>query len=122
MKSIKIYNPNKLGTFPIEATYCDGFILRLKGLMFQKTIHEYKGILLVDKMESRLNSAIHMAFMNFDITVVWIDQNLRVVDVVKAHKWQLFYFPKKSATYVLETHPGRITDFSIGDTLVFEHE
>lgn len=70
--------------------------------------------------EDRINAAIHMFFMNFDLTVVWLDRNLRVVDVQYARRWRPAYTPAKPARYVLELHPDRLNDFQTGDQLVFE--
>jgi uncharacterized membrane protein (UPF0127 family) len=90
--------------------------------MFVRSLPDNAGIVLVDTVESRINTSIHMLFMNFDITTVWVDTNYRVVDVVLAKKWHLAYFPKKAAKYVIEISTSHIDDFHIGDQLSFSNE
>lgn len=86
--------------------------------MFRKSLGEHEGILLVQPRSDRVDSAIHMFFMNFDIAVIWADPDLRVVDIQYARRWRPYYAPKKAAKYVLETHPNRLKDYQIGDQLV----
>ena len=85
--------------------------------MFQKSIEPYEGLLLVQKRESRIDSSIHMLFMRFDIAVIWLDADFKVVDKKIAKKWALSYLPGEPAKYVLETHPDRFNDIHIGNVL-----
>ena len=89
--------------------------------MFEKDLPENGGILLDEHSESKVNTSIHMLFMNFDITAVWIDSKQRVVDVKLAKKWGLAYFPKSPARYVLEISSQHLNDFHEGDQLEFVH-
>jgi hypothetical protein len=75
---------------------------------------------MIQPSTSRIDAAIHMLFMNFDISVVWIDDQFCVVDAQLARRWRLAYMPAKAARYVLETHPERLRDFEAGDFLSFE--
>jgi uncharacterized membrane protein (UPF0127 family) len=61
-----------------------------------------------------------MFFMNFDITVVWLDHDLKVVDVRVARKWRPAYTPTKPAKYVLEIHPDQFRHFKAGDQVALE--
>ncbi len=103
---------------PLQARYCASFLCRLRGLMFQKSLGPREGLLMVQPRADRLDAAIHMFFMNFDIAVVWADENLRVVDMQLARRWRPAYAPAKAAKYVLETHPDRLNDYRTGDQLV----
>lgn len=85
--------------------------------MFTKELNPDSGILLVENNESRLNSSIHMLFMNYDITVLWLNKGMVIVDKVLAKKWRPVYFPKKPAQYVVELHPTQYTEYAIGDQL-----
>ncbi len=111
-------NPN----LSIPTKIADSFFSKLLGLMFKRKLEENYGLLLSDRYESRINSSIHMLFMNFDLCVVWLDKDLLVVDVKKAKKWCPAYFPRAAAKHVLETDVNHINDFSIGDQLYFEYE
>jgi uncharacterized membrane protein (UPF0127 family) len=85
--------------------------------MFQREINPHEGILMVQDSESRVNSSIHMFFMNFDISVVWLDNQLCVVDAKIARRWQPMVAPKSPAKYILESHPDRLADFTVGDQI-----
>jgi uncharacterized membrane protein (UPF0127 family) len=121
MKTIQIINNDHL-EIKVAANWCESFLSKFKGLMFVPTLENNTGIILVENAESRLNTAIHMLFMNFDITAVWIDSAKKVVDVRLAKKGHLSYFPKKPAQYVLEIHADHFQDFHIGDQLNFLNE
>lgn len=90
--------------------------------MMKPEIDQFTGILLVEKRDSRVETSIHMLFMRFDITVVWINSDMRVVDIKLARKWQPYLAPAQPASFVLETHPQQFSSFKIGDYLEFFHE
>ena len=102
----------------IHIKYCDTFWSKLRGLMFVKELGQDEGILLAETAETKMNTSIHMFFMNFDIAVLWLDKNYSVVDKTLARKWRPYYAPKSPAQYVVEMHSSRLADFSIGDGLV----
>jgi len=117
MKIIEIRNQsNPRITFQVK--YCGAFWCRLIGLMFKKDLGINGGIVLAENRESRLNTSIHMFFMCFDIAVFWLDKELIVVDKVLARKWRPLYAPKHPAQFVLELHPSKISEYSIGDQLI----
>lgn len=90
--------------------------------MFSRGLDMDKGVILAENRESRVDTAIHMLFMQYDLAVIWLDKGLRVVDKVLAKKWYPFYFPKKPAKYVLELHPSQFSAYAIGDQLSFSDE
>ena len=104
----------------ITLTYCDSFTCRLRGLMFQKRIGPQEGLLLVEHTESRINTAIHTLFMMIDLAVIWINNELIVVDKKIALPWKFMYMPRSPARYVLETNVENLQHFSLGDQLSFE--
>jgi uncharacterized membrane protein (UPF0127 family) len=106
---------------PIVAGYCSDFFSRLRGLMFQPGVTPHTGIILVQEHENRLDSAIHMFFCNFELATIWINNQLKVVDTRLARRWRPLYIPSGPARYVLETHPDHLTDFAIGDQLLFNN-
>ena len=75
---------------------------------------------MVQKMESRANSAIHMFFVKMDLGVIWLDSSQKIVDIQLAKSWQPMYTPQFPAKYILEIHPQRLPEFKIGDQLSFE--
>ena len=117
MRTVSIRNTSQPQTPALRAEYCDTFISQFKGLMLRTNLPPSSGLLLVQQRESRLDAAIHMFFMRFDITAVWIDTDFRVVDVRLARKWRPSYVPVKPARYVLETRADYLSNFQIGDQL-----
>ena len=106
---------------PIFAEECKDFISRLKGLMGKRELKEDKGIILVQKSDSRMDSAIHMVAVFMDLGIVWINSQMIIVDKVVAKSWRPFYMSSQPAMYTLEVHPDRINEFAIHDKVTF-HE
>lgn len=118
-RSLIINNTHPLN-HPLQITICDTFLSRLQGLMFRKSLNSQEGILLLESRDSRLDSAIHMLFMEFDIAVVWINSHDTVVDVKLARRWQLLLASSAPARYILEIPTSRINDFHPGDIIQFK--
>lgn len=95
-------------------TVCNTFGTRLRGLMFRRTLGTDEGILLVGARDQRLDSAIHMLFVPFDLAVIWINSNLQVADKVLARAWRAAYVPTRPARYVLELHPLHLAAYEVG--------
>ncbi len=119
MKYIQISNLSQPQKTPIVAKYCQSFFCQLRGLMFTKSLPEHHGLLLVQGSDSRINSSIHMMFMWMDLAVIWVNNELEVVDAVLARRWKLAYLPKQPARYVLEANVAKLGDFNIGDRVNF---
>jgi uncharacterized membrane protein (UPF0127 family) len=119
-KLITIENKNrKIDSLP-RIKYCDTFLTQLRGFTFRSRLGLDEGLLLVGTRDSRLDSSIHMLFVAFDLTVIWINSDLQVVDKIIAKSWRPAYFSKRPARYVLEIHPERWADYEIGDTVQFK--
>lgn len=124
MRSAKLYkNSDQIneGNFPVRVSICEDFFSRLKGLMFQRSIKRDEGLLFINQSESRLDAAIHMFFMNFDIAVFWINTDNIVVDKSIAKKWHPFYIPRYNAKIIFETHKENIDLLAIGDIVIIEN-
>ncbi|MEK6223217.1 MAG: DUF192 domain-containing protein [Chloroflexota bacterium] len=120
MKIINISNLTNPLSSSLNATYCESFGCKLRGLTFRKSLPMDNGLLLVEKEDSRLSSAIHMAGVFFDLGIVWINNAMQVVDKGLARKWVGLLAPKSPARFTLEIVPGRIEEFNIGDEIRFE--
>jgi uncharacterized membrane protein (UPF0127 family) len=118
-KFISIENKNRKIEAPLRIKFCDTFLTQLRGLTFRAPIAPDEGLLLVGTRDSRVDSAIHMLFVSFDLSVVWINSDMKVVDKIIAKSWRPAYFSKEPAKYVLEVHPSRWEDFQIGDLVQF---
>ena len=119
-KTIAIENKNRRIEGALRIKYCDTFFTQLRGLTFLSRLPRDEGLLLVGTRDSRIESSIHMLFVAFDLSVIWIDSNMRVVDKVLAKPWRPAYFSKRPAKYVLEIHHERWGDFEIGDGVEFK--
>lgn len=104
----------------MQIKYCDTFLTQFRGLMFRSRLTRDEGLVLVGTRDSRLESSIHMFFVAFDLTVLWINADMKVVDKVLAKSWRPMYFSKQPAKYVVEIHPERWGDFEIGDEVQFK--
>ena len=121
-KTIFLVNKNKSLGGTLRLQYCDTFLSQLRGLMFRPRLARDEGLVLVGTRDSRLESSIHMFFVSFDLTVLWVDSGMQVVDKALAKSWRPVYISRKPAQYVVEIHPERWGDFEIGDEVQFRHD
>ncbi len=120
-KIVTVRNSERPHPTPARVAWCDSFLCRLRGLMFRPRLEPDEGLLLVEKRDSRLDASIHMLFVPFPLTVIWINSDKRVVDKVLAQPWRLAYFPDKPARYILEIHPSRWEEYHIGERVEFDN-
>ena len=120
MKTIRVENKSLPLPASLQAGYCDSFFCRLRGLMFRSHLKEDEGLLLVEGHDSRIDTSIHMLFVFMDLGVIWINSKNEVVDTVLARSWRPIYLPRQAARYTLEIHPGRLSEFKIGDQVEFQ--
>jgi uncharacterized membrane protein (UPF0127 family) len=119
MKQVYVHNQSRLTASTPRVRYCDTFLTQLRGLTFRRRLSRDDGLILVGRRDSRLDSSIHMLFVRFDLAVIWINADMKVVDKVLARPWRPAYFSKRPATFVLELHPDRWDEFNIDDTVQF---
>lgn len=103
-----------------SARWCNSFLTKLRGFTFKSTLAEDEGLVLVEKGDSKLNTSIHMLFVNFALGVIWVNDAGEVVDTVLAKPWQLSYAPQTPARYVIEGHPSLLEQVKVGDKITFE--
>ena len=121
MKTIRIENKHTSLPAPLQAIYCDSFLGRLRGLMGRSSVAPAEGLLLVEGRDSRIDSSIHMLFVFMDLAIIWINSGYIVVDTVLARSWRPVYTPRQAASYILEIHPSRLIEFTIGDQVEFQN-
>ena len=117
---IKVLNITSPNPIHIEARWCDSFFSRLQGFTFRKNILQNEGLVLVEKRDSRLDTAIHMFFVFTDLSVTWVNSEMTVTDSVIAKAWHPFYAASKPAQYVIETSTELHGYFKKGDKVSFE--
>jgi len=98
---------------------CKSFGCRLRGLMFRRRLSDRDGLLLVGNRDSRLDAAIHMLFVPFDLAVFWISTQMEIVDKVLAKGWRPFYIPTRPARFILEVHPDLLAEYETGEEVEF---
>lgn len=121
MYSVQLLNLSRPFHEPLILNVCDTFFSRLRGYMLKNRVSRNEGLLFVGSNETVANSAIHMFFMRFNIAVIWLDTERRVVDRKIAKVWRPYYAPRAAALFIIETHPDRLYDFEIGDKMEFEN-
>ncbi len=106
---------------PLYLSRCDTFRCRFLGLMGKRSLARDDGLLFQWPRAGRWDTAIHMLFMRFPIAVIWLDEQRRVVDARYARPWVDILVPRAAAQYVLEIHPDRLDEFTLGDEVTW-HE
>ncbi len=76
---------------------CDGFLSRLRGLMFSKR----RDLLFDLGRETRVGAVIHTFFVFFKIKVYWLNSNKEIVDY-KIVKPFWVSIPRGRARYIVE--------------------
>lgn len=114
-KFVFVQNLSRAVNAPARIQVCDSFAHRFRGLMFRAALPRSEGLLLVGARDARLDSAIHMLFVPFDLAVMWINSSMEVVDKVLAKAWHPAYIPSRPARYVLEVHPDLYSAYEVGN-------
>jgi len=96
----------KVGKTTIKAEIANTTLKRIRGLMFRKNLPEDQGMLFVFNQDGF--HGIWMMNMSFPIDIVWVNEEKKVVDVVRdVQPCKLLcpsYRPKEKARYVLEVN------------------
>ena len=107
----------------IEIELADTFRKRVQGLSGRIALEENKGLFFVFD-ESDFHS-IWMKEMFFPIDIIWIDENLHIVDIKENALPQSYpetFRPQVPARYILEIHAGFADEFDlrIDDSVIFK--
>ncbi|MBU0762054.1 MAG: DUF192 domain-containing protein [Candidatus Altiarchaeota archaeon] len=87
-----------------------------------------KDIVLAAKKDSKLDSTIHMMNMLYEIDVIWVNSEMKVVDYRKKVKpfnmfkpstWKT-YAPAEAAKYVIELGTTPLGNINVGDDISFD--
>ena len=118
MSSISIRRQSHPSDILAQARWCSSYLCRLRGLTFRRSLPDGEALLLVNPQQGRISASIHMWMVFFPLGVVWLDDQRRVVDKIKALPWKI-YFPKQAARYILEATPAILERVELGDELVW---
>jgi len=102
-----------------QVTRCDTFGRRLRGLMFRRRLEPGEAYLFVYPNEGVVAASVHMLFVFFPISLVWLDAERRVVDVRLARPFFPWYAPRQAARYLIEGVPELLDHVQVGDRLEF---
>jgi len=93
----------------------DSFFKRFKGLMLAKPLLDDEGLFL-DKTNS-----IHMFFMNYEIDVIFLDKDNKIIDMIISMKKRRVSKIYKNCKSVVELKSKALSklDIVVGDRLVF---
>jgi uncharacterized membrane protein (UPF0127 family) len=120
LRQVQVSNRSQKLKSALVAVYADGYFAKLRGLAFRRSLAADRGLLLVEGSASRLSAGIHMFGVAFDLAIIWLDADLKVVDLAHARRWRSLLFPRKPARYVLECAASRLSEFHLGDQLVLK--
>ena len=77
----------------------DNIFLKALGLMFSRPLNDK---CLVLRFKSEKIRPLHMFFVLYAIDVLFLDKDLRVVEIKENFKPFSFYFPKNKAMFIIE--------------------
>jgi uncharacterized membrane protein (UPF0127 family) len=117
---VRVWNETRGEEILARARWCKSFACQLRGLTFRRDLPPDEGLLLAGRRENRVDTAIHMFFVFFPISVVWLDREGRVVDTRLARPFRPIYVPVRPARDILEGPPELLDRVSVGDRLRFD--
>lgn len=113
------YKTVKISNIDIKTEVADTTAKRIEGLMSKKILPDNEGMLFIFNEENY--HGIWMMNTSFPIDIIWIDKDLKIVDIVEDAQPCKFncpiYRPDSKASYVLEVNSGftKKNKLQIGD-------
>ncbi len=105
-----VYNKTKSIIVSKNVNVADSFLKRFLGLIPKKKLEEEEGLLITKC------SSVHTFFMSFPIDVVFINKNLKVIDVITIKPWKVSKF--YDSDFVIEFNAGFLNGkISCGDEI-----
>ncbi|MDO5851469.1 MAG: DUF192 domain-containing protein [Methanobacteriaceae archaeon] len=85
----------------IKLNYTNTFLKRLKGLMFKKEINQ--GLIFINKKpKNKYQSTIHTHFMKINIDIIFLDENMKLIDYTTLNPWKIYIPKKDEIKYIIE--------------------
>lgn len=97
----------EINDFQAKVAIANTPLKRIKGLSGKEEIQENEGMLFIFAQPGYY--AIWMKKMNFPIDIIWLDENLRIVEIkknIRPDSWPQSFTSSLSAQYVLELKSG----------------
>lgn len=95
----------------------ESFFSKMRGLMFERKKNFDYALVMVLESETRARASLHMLFVFFPITVLFVNEKKVVVEKALLKPFQLNYTPKRKCCYVIELPEEKFREFEIGDKL-----
>ncbi|MBU0615272.1 MAG: DUF192 domain-containing protein [Nanoarchaeota archaeon] len=83
----------------------------MKGLMFSRP----KTIVFDLGKERKID--LHNFFVFFPIDILFLDSDMKVVEIKRDFRPFMLFFPKHKARYIIETPAGHIKNTKVGDKI-----
>lgn len=99
-----------------DVEVADTLFARMRGLMFRRSIPDNYALVFDFGREKR--DGVHMLFVPFDTTVLFLDPDKYVKKAVELSAWTGFSFGK--ARWIVEMPAGKVELVREGEKLVFE--
>lgn len=114
-----IINRSKEKVLAHDLRVCRSVFGKAQGLMFSKKIKDFG---LVFEFGSERKRSLHNLFVFFPIDVLFLNENMEVVEIKRDFKPFTFYFPKQKSKYIIELPAGTIprTNSEMGDIINFK--
>jgi hypothetical protein len=115
----------KINDWQAEVEIANTPLKRINGLSERKEIQEDQGMLFVFAKPDYY--AIWMKKMNFPLDIIWLDENLRIVEIknnIKPDSWPQSFASSLPAQYILELKSGvgEKYNFQKQDQLILNHK
>ncbi|MGV8150650.1 MAG: DUF192 domain-containing protein [Candidatus Woesearchaeota archaeon] len=104
-----------------DISICKNIFSMARGLMFRsKYSVKNRAWIFIFKKERKIS--ITMMFVFFPIDIIFIDKNMKIVEIKKSLKPFQNYFPKKDAMIAIELEEGTIikNNISTGQIVKFD--
>ena len=119
MKLVQIKKNENPQPLVARARWCSSWLCRLVGLQFHRPLATDEALVMVWERESVAKTSIHMFFVFFPITAIWVNAAGRVTSAQLARPWRPFYASPEPACYVVEAHADLLAQVQVGDRLEF---
>lgn len=107
-----LFNKSKNCLIASKTLVADNFLLRLRGLMFRKSMDEEEALIFYH------TSSIHTFFMRFPIEVIFLNQKMQVVEIhEELGPRRVVFSTYASITVELPAHKTSSQTLEIGDIL-----
>lgn len=104
----------------VDVILADTYSKRVSGLSGFPDLEENLGMLFV--FDNLGHHGIWMKDMNFPIDIIWLDENLKIIDIkndISPQTYPKIFFPTEMSLFVLEFNAGFVEreEIEIGDSV-----